>query len=89
MFRTERERECYRALHTGGEAALEALVGDVISTDLINRWADAGMLRVKNLDPGRAPKPLVLMNADERAAWNAHVIANTGYTIKTFAKYAH
>lgn len=85
---TNRERDCYRILHTNGELALIAAVGDEVAARLINSWQDTGVLRIKQLDPGRAPKPVRLMTPEEDEAWSAHVLANSGYVIKTFAKHA-
>lgn len=46
MFVRETEREAYRLLHTEGQNALDDRYGTWIATDLINRWADRGMVRV-------------------------------------------
>lgn len=45
-FSREIEFEAYRLLHTDGLTALEAKHGTTIASDLINRWARAGMVRV-------------------------------------------
>ena len=87
-FRTEREVAAYRVLHEQGEDQLIFDFGREAASALIDSWAERGLLRIKSLDPGRAPKPLYLMTASERERWNAHVAAHTGITIKTFAKYA-
>jgi hypothetical protein len=83
-----KERDCYRSLHLHGETALEELVGPEITSRLLSRWEDEKLIKIVNQSPGRSPKPIVLMTAEEHAAWDAHVLANSGYEIKTYAKYA-
>jgi hypothetical protein len=52
-FRTERERDCYRVLHTEGYSALQAKFGpeDPTASRLLNRWDQAGVARI--VDDGR------------------------------------
>jgi hypothetical protein len=83
-----RERECYRILHTQGEKALNSEVGVQMASDLLARWEDTGAIKIVQLSPGKAPVPVATMTAAERSAWTAHVAAHSGYTVKTFAKYA-
>jgi hypothetical protein len=59
-----------------------------MASDLLARWEDTGAIKIVQLSPGKAPVPVVIMTATEKAEWDAHVAAHSGYTIKTFAKYA-
>lgn len=45
-FTRPSEHKAYQLLHTDGLSALRNIFGTTIATDLINRWASAGMVRV-------------------------------------------